>query len=182
MYIFESVWIRGNPTFITELGKHDLKAGTTFCHTRTFTARWAEFVFVYYLQVLQVSFLRVTQQRGDPVVLPHAAGAAVLQQGKYLPDHRHAPQCTMGKLQDLCVADFLWRRDKVKETLLTSLCLLVCILTAGGWVFIVSREAGWGFGESQMLIVADFSSVVWRVFVFEPNAWWTKWSLFHLPC
>lgn len=62
-----------------------------------------------YLQVLQVSFLRVTQQRGDPMVLPHAAGAAVLQQREDLPDHRHAPQCTVGKLQDLCVADFLWR-------------------------------------------------------------------------
>lgn len=72
---------------------------------------WLHTELSYYLQVLQVSFLRVTQQRGDPVVLPHAAGAAVLQQGEDLPDHRHAPQRTVGKLQDLCVADFLWRWD-----------------------------------------------------------------------
>ncbi len=65
---------------------------------------------VCYLQVLQVSFLRVAQQRGDPVVVSHAAGAAVLPQGEDLPDDCHAPQCTVGKLQDFCVTDFLQHR------------------------------------------------------------------------
>ena len=41
------------------------------------------------------------------MVVSHAAGAAVPPQREDLPDHRHAPQCTVGKLQDLCVADFL---------------------------------------------------------------------------
>lgn len=62
-----------------------------------------------HLQVLQVSFLGVTQQRGDAVVLPDAAAAAVPPQGKDLPDHRHPAQCTVGKLQDLRVADLLQR-------------------------------------------------------------------------
>lgn len=60
-----------------------------------------------YLQVLQVSFLRVAQQRGDPVVVPHAAAAAVPPHGEDLPDHHHTAQCTVGELQDLRVADFL---------------------------------------------------------------------------
>lgn len=60
-----------------------------------------------YLQVLQVSLLRVAQQRGDPVVVPHAAAAAVPPHGEDLPDHHHTAQCTVGKLQDLRVADFL---------------------------------------------------------------------------
>lgn len=62
-----------------------------------------------HLQVLQVSFLGVAEQRGDPVVLPDAAAAAVPPQGEDLPDHRHPPQCTVGKLQDLRVADLLRR-------------------------------------------------------------------------
>lgn len=73
----------------------------------------------FYLQVLQVSFLWVTQQRGDPVVVPHATTAAVPPHGEDLPDHHHTPQCTVGKLQDLCVADFLQRR----KTTVTSLYL-----------------------------------------------------------
>lgn len=67
-----------------------------------------------HLQVLQVALLRVAQQRGDPVVLPHAAAVAVLPQGENLPDHRHAPQCTVGKLQDLRVADFLHKKKSNK--------------------------------------------------------------------
>ena len=45
------------------------------------------------------------------MVVPHAAAAAVPPQGEDLPDHRHAAQCTVGKLQDLTVADFLHRRE-----------------------------------------------------------------------
>lgn len=65
-----------------------------------------------YLQVLQVSFLRVTQQGGDPVIVSHTASTAVLPHGEDLPDDRHASQCTVGKLQDLSVADLLQRQDE----------------------------------------------------------------------
>lgn len=44
------------------------------------------------------------------MVVSHTAAAAVPPHGEDLPDHRHAPQCTVGKLQDLRVADFLQRR------------------------------------------------------------------------
>lgn len=63
-----------------------------------------------HLQVLQVSFLGVTQQRGDAVVLPDAAAAAVPPQGKDLPDHRHPAQRAVAQFQDLRVADLLQRR------------------------------------------------------------------------
>ena len=61
-----------------------------------------------YLEVLQVALLRVTQQGGDAVVVvADAPQGAVLHHGEDLPGHRHTPQCTVGKLQDLCVGDLL---------------------------------------------------------------------------
>lgn len=78
---------------------------------------------VSYLQVLQVSLLRVTQQRGDPVVVSQAAGGAVLPHGEDLADDCHAPQCTVGKLQDLCVTDFLLRqRGRTTSATAENLC------------------------------------------------------------
>lgn len=74
-----------------------------------------------YLQVLQVSFLGVTQQRGDAVVLSDAAAAAVPPQGKDLPDHRHPAQRAVGQFQDLRVADLLQRHSD--ESLLAVLLL-----------------------------------------------------------
>lgn len=58
------------------------------------------------------------------MVLSDATAAAVPPQGKDLPDHRHPAQCTVGKLQDLCITDLLQRvqrhvhslPDRQKET------------------------------------------------------------------
>ena len=60
------------------------------------------------------------------MVVSHAAGAAVPPQREDLPDHRHAPQCTVGKLQDLCVTDFLQSEGDI--TVVQSLrCVCVCV-------------------------------------------------------
>lgn len=67
-----------------------------------------------YLQVLQVSFLGVTQQRGDPVVVSDAAAAAVPPQGKDLPDHCHSAQRAVGQFQDLRVADLLQKHVQLE--------------------------------------------------------------------
>lgn len=45
------------------------------------------------------------------MVLSHTSVAAVLPQWEDLPNDRHAAQSTVGQLQDLCVADFLWQSE-----------------------------------------------------------------------
>lgn len=45
-----------------------------------------------YLQGLQVAFLRVTKEGGDPMIVPHAANIGVSPQWKDLTDEGHAPQ------------------------------------------------------------------------------------------
>lgn len=51
------------------------------------------------------------------MVVPHTAGAAVPPHREDLPDHRHAAQCTVGKLQDLGVADLLQKETSVTSSL-----------------------------------------------------------------
>jgi hypothetical protein len=58
------------------------------------------------LQHLEVAFLRVAEQRGDPVVVPHAF-LVVFCRWEELPDHSHPAKGTVDQIQDLRVTDFL---------------------------------------------------------------------------
>lgn len=61
----------------------------------------------FYLQGLQISFLRVTEQRGDAVVVPHTANVGVPPQREDLTNDGHPPQRAFNQLPDLCVAHLL---------------------------------------------------------------------------
>ncbi len=88
------------------------------------------------------------------MVVSHAAGAAVLPQGEDLPDDCHAPQCTVGKLQDFCVTDFLQhRRDK--GDVVDVVCCDVCVHVGRDSTILVFLKK-----VSCELVGADFSSVV----------------------
>lgn len=77
------------------------------------------------LQWLQVSLLRVAEQRGDAMAVPHAVHAAVPPQWKNLTDDRHPSQSAVGQLHDLSVADLLrkQRRQTCRQILLLTLLL-----------------------------------------------------------
>lgn len=64
------------------------------------------------LQRLQVSLLRVTEQRGDTMAVPHTVHTAVSPQRKNLPDHRHPSQSAVGQFHDFTVADLLLKKKK----------------------------------------------------------------------
>lgn len=59
------------------------------------------------LQRLQVALLRVTEQGGDAVIVPHTAHTAVSPQRENLPDRGHPSQGTVGQLHNLSIADLL---------------------------------------------------------------------------
>ena len=66
-----------------------------------------------YLQRLQVSILRVAQQGGDAVVVPHAADVGVAPHGEDLSDDGHATQGAVHQLHYLRIAHLLRKqRDR----------------------------------------------------------------------
>lgn len=137
---------------------------------------------VGYLQVLQVSFLRVTQQRGDPVVLSHAAGAAVPPQGEDLADHRHAAQCTVGKLQNLWVADLL--QEKSGSNWVSS---RVTFISSNTWILGMIRESS-GKKPNEEFWHWEIQHFLWRLnYQWSTAAWkkcllWIKTLRYRRPC
>lgn len=60
-----------------------------------------------YLQGLQVALLWIAEQRGNAVVVPHAADVGVPPQREDLTDDGHAAQGAVNQLHDVCVAHLL---------------------------------------------------------------------------
>lgn len=60
-----------------------------------------------YLQGLQVALLWIAEQRGDAVVVPHAADVGVPPQREDLTDDGHPAQGAVNQLQDVGVAHLL---------------------------------------------------------------------------
>lgn len=68
-----------------------------------------------YLQGLQVALLRVAEQRGDAVVVPHAADVGVPPQREDLADDGHPPQGAVDQLHDVSVAHLLRMKEMKKD-------------------------------------------------------------------
>lgn len=66
----------------------------------------------FYLQGLQIAFLRVTKQRGDAMVVPHTANVGLSPHREDLTDDGHSPQRAMNQLHYVCITHLL----KMKTT------------------------------------------------------------------
>ena len=63
-----------------------------------------------YLQGLQIAFLRVTEQGGDAMIVPHAANVGVSPQREDLTDDGHPPQRAVNQFHDVRVTHLLRKK------------------------------------------------------------------------
>lgn len=86
------------------------------------------------LECLQVALLWVAQQRGNAMVVSHTLAVRVLGVGEDLSHHRHTAQCTVNKLQNLRITDFLLVTN---WTMLSNICIRSkkkpCVPLCHGW-------------------------------------------------
>lgn len=61
----------------------------------------------FYLQGLQIAFLWVTQQGGDPMIISHTANIGVPPQRENLTNDGHPPQRAMNQLHDVWITHLL---------------------------------------------------------------------------
>lgn len=63
-----------------------------------------------YLQGLQIAFLRVAEQGGDAMIVPHAANVGVSPQREDLTDDGHPPQRAVNQFHDVRVTHLLRKK------------------------------------------------------------------------
>lgn len=66
----------------------------------------------FYLQGLQIAFLRVTEQGGDAMIVSHTPNIGVSPQWEDLTNDGHPPQGAVNQLHDICITHLL----KMKKT------------------------------------------------------------------